>query len=760
MVDKQNTKIAVRQLYQYNSLRVEQKSEIICCLMLVRTYRLTDKIGIAILKSSTALGGLTVEGAAIILIWARRSGGSLFGIVFSLFFALFMGLYSLLKRAAQLLWVVLHVVLGFIGSIALFVLNTVVRLSGGTLTRARKNAVSSAVGVRVRRAARAEMEEGLREDPLRVQNRVLSGLVVVALAALVGVVLWATNPSRTPVIPSVFTANIDFSNPNTPVFTPGVVEFATAVPTATAIPDVLQALGSIAYVVREAGQQDIWVVPVGSRTGLRLTNSPADDRDPAWSPDGRRLAYASRRDGNWDLYIYDLDTQTTTRMTFGLEFQGSPHWSPDGKWLVYESYQAGSLDIYVMPTDGSRPPEPLPGNSTSADFSPAWSPDLRRIAFVSWRDGNQDIYIFSLDDGLTYNLTNTPTRNEDYPSWSPDGRVIAFSALDEGLEKVFTKVVDRPDMPAQVIGLGRMPTWSPDGTSILFAVDSVESTQLVAAPVVEGSVAVSVIPVPLGANSPSWTGEPLPAALVNSGGLPAGVTAPLYIEQENPTLGDPPYRLDVLVGVRADPPYLSERVNDSFNALRQAVLQRSGIDFLGVLRDTWWDIDRLPQAGESPRSWYKTGRAFGFNRDAINGFPPPIEVVREDLGVNTYWRVFVRVAEDAQAGQLGEPLRQMPWDFLSRASGNPEAYEQGGRLRSQMPSGYYIDLTQLALDYGWLRVPAESDWRANINSVNYWVFRKTDGLDWYQAMREIYAESQMGGFAPTATPRPTEPAAP
>jgi hypothetical protein len=126
--------------------------------------------------------------------------------------------------------------------------------------------------------------------------------------------------------------------------------------------------------------------------------------------------------------------------------------------------------------------------------------------------------------------------------------------------------------------------------------------------------------------------------------------------------------------------------------------------------------------------------------------------VREDLGVDTYWRLYVRVSDDTQNGQLGEPLRRMPWDMLSRDSGDVGAYDQGGRLKTTIPSGYYLDFTSIAQDYGWQPMPAGTDWRANFNAVNYWLFRKADSMSWYDAMRELYTNDQLGGFAPTATP--------
>lgn len=689
--------------------------------MLVRAYRFTDKLGIVFLKSSAMLVDTLLDG--LHMIWWRIA--AMLGFIFR---PLVMALGMLL---------------------GLFL-----RLFGFT----REKTIQAGTNTMARRAARSQMEAGVAEDPLRAQNRTLSGLLVLLLAVLVGVVLWATSPARQGANDApALNANI-FASPLAP--TSIVALQATPVPTATPLPEILEARGSMAYVAREMGQTDIWVVPVGSRSPIRLTNSIEDDRDPAWSPDGRRLAYASRQDGNWELYVYDTVSGETTRMTYELSFQGAPTWSSDGEWLAYESYQGNNLDIYVMRIDGSQPPLRLPANSDAPDYSPAWSPDGRHIAFVSVRDGNQDIYTFSLDDQAVRNITRTPNRQEDYPVWSPDGRWLAYSALDAGQEKVFVIDMNNPDAGAQVINVGRTPAWSPDGRSIVAAVDSLDSTQLIVNPFSGQGVGTAIIPVPLGSTNISWTGAPLPSALINSGGLPPARTEPLYVEQENRLGSDPPYRLNTIVGVNVDQALLSDRVNDSFNALRDAANAQTGWDVLGRLDDAFWSLTRPPQPGEERRHWLMTGRAFSLTRNAIVGFPPPIEVVREDLGVETLWRVFARVSDDAQSGQLGEPLRRLPWDFASRTSGDVEAYDQGGRLRTSVPEGYYIDLTQLAADYGWSRVPAGTDWRANSNTINYWAFQKRDGLSWYEAMREIYTDGQLVNFAPTAAPQVNNPTPP
>ncbi|MBE0688587.1 MAG: TolB family protein, partial [Anaerolineae bacterium] len=385
--------------------------------MLLRAYRLSDKLGVVLIKSVAALTEQTLAGLLIL----RR-------VVFG--------------------------ILSVILTPVVWLLNRFFRLGGRASSVMTRGAVDAAQSQMARRAARREIDKTVVEDPLRAQNRRLSLLAVVLLVALVGVVLWATNPGRTaatlPVV-NVDLAAASLGGTPQPTAPNAVAALPTQIPTATTLPAVLAVRGTIAFTVRENAQTDIWALPIGSRSPIRLVADPADDRDPAWSPDGRRLAFASHRDGNWEIYIQDFTDNSVTRMTYDLSFQAAPSWSPDGQWIVYESYLGNTLDIWYVRVDGSQPPAVLPGMSSSADFAPAWSPDGRRVAFVSWRDGNQEIYLFNLDDQELVNVTNTALRNEDYPAWSPDGRQLAFSAFDEGIEKVFVLDADTSGAVAQVV---------------------------------------------------------------------------------------------------------------------------------------------------------------------------------------------------------------------------------------------------------------------------------------------------------------------
>jgi len=744
--------------------------------MLIRAYRLSDKIGLVILKLTAYVMESFLARASGALYIIRRSGAGLFDFIVTVVMTLLSFVLMLLTVIANLIRGALKqlykIVRGFFGLlfsggrvVASGATKTISRGSSSvvsTTRRASARAVTSANESMVRRASRAEIDAKVVEDPLRVQNRRLSFVVLILGITVIGALLWATDPSRSVAVQPV--ANADNTNNNlfideTAVPTDEVAliaPIATPIPTATQIPVALQAGGTLAYVVRESAQTDIWAIEIGTRNPIRLTNDIADERDPAWSPDGSQLAYASRQDDNWEIYIYDVNTQQSRRMTFDLSFQANPKWSPDGLWLVYESYQGDNLDVYAVPIDGSESPVRITDHPTP-DFAPVWSPSGREIAFVSWRDGNQDIYVFNLDTFEVFNLTQTPLRNENHPAWSPDGESIVYSASEQGSEQVFVMPTNTPGGVAQVVNFGRSPEWSPDGLSLTFAVDAVDRSAsfLYAVPYnVDRGIATEVIAVPFGASDPTWTDSILPRTLVNSGGLPSATGESLYIEQFDEYQSGAPFRLSSLADIDVDRPFLSDRVNDSFNAFRQTTLERTGTDFLQNLEDVWWDLERRPDQGQPRRNWHMTGRAFALSRSNILGFPPQIELVREQIGVQTYWRLFVRVDEDSQSGQLGEPLRIIPWDFLSRNQGDVEAFNQGGRLRSEIPTGYYIDFTLLASDFGWERLPSSTDWRANTNGINYEIYHKPDGLDWYTAMLEIHTQGELINFAPTPTPAP------
>jgi TolB protein len=59
----------------------------------------------------------------------------------------------------------------------------------------------------------------------------------------------------------------------------------------------------------------------------RLTDNPASDALPAWSPDGTRIAFVSDRERNVEIHVMKADGSSVTRATDNPEADGFPAWS-------------------------------------------------------------------------------------------------------------------------------------------------------------------------------------------------------------------------------------------------------------------------------------------------------------------------------------------------------------------------------------------------------------------------------------------------
>ena len=244
----------------------------------------------------------------------------------------------------------------------------------------------------------------------------------------------------------------------------------------------------IVFVSKRDGNAEIYSMNPDGSEQVNLTQHPAEDYNPAWSPNGKQIVFSSdRTDGVFDLYLMNPDGKNVQKVFKDDEYRRYPAWSPDGKHIAYAQADkrkaifawgarfAPTADhtLYIATPNGTSIEKLTKG------FYPSWSPDGSQLIFVVAGLKHAPLGLFDLQTRTEKVLRPEKLRWTLSPRWSPQGDKIAFGKLSGarfnergGISfRNSTLYIANPDGTAlqQVAdGSALDPAWSPQGNQLIY----------------------------------------------------------------------------------------------------------------------------------------------------------------------------------------------------------------------------------------------------------------------------------------------------
>jgi tricorn protease len=198
----------------------------------------------------------------------------------------------------------------------------------------------------------------------------------------------------------------------------------------------------IAFVARG----EIFVSSLDYAKSRRITNTPEEERNISFSPDGRSILFAGERNESWNIYQVSLTRDEEINFynssvlkeeilvnTNSETFQ--PSYSPDGKEIAFLEERV-ILRVMNLASKKTRTVLEKKYNYSysDGDQSYEWSPDSKwfLVNYLPFNRWNQDVGLISSDGKQLINLTETGYECSN-AKWMMGGEAIVWSSGRDGM---------------------------------------------------------------------------------------------------------------------------------------------------------------------------------------------------------------------------------------------------------------------------------------------------------------------------------------
>lgn len=187
---------------------------------------------------------------------------------------------------------------------------------------------------------------------------------------------------------------------------------------------------------------DVYVTSTEYKTTKRITDTPQQERNLSFAPDGRSLVYASERNGVWQIFQAKIKNEKEKNFTYSTEVEEEqltktnvtsqyPAYSPDGKEVAFYEDRA-TLRIINLKSKEVR--TVLDGkynfSYSDGDIWFEWSPDSKWLMCNYIGNGgwnNTDIAVVKADGKEIHNITDSGYSDSN-GKWVLGGKAILFES--------------------------------------------------------------------------------------------------------------------------------------------------------------------------------------------------------------------------------------------------------------------------------------------------------------------------------------------